>query len=402
MASQKKPGKRRLPRQDEGLLRGSFVTDRLLDDLREQIRAGKLKPGDPVMPVRELCKSYSISYNSVRRALEQLQREGLLSLEQGRGTFVKSAVPSAPQAFAPAAPSAVSIARPAASAPALLVQGSGRLAERRSLALLFGRAPEALFEAPGCASLLQAVERQVLENGDALMLLSAHPRKALPAPLALRAAGVEGVLLLDVADLGVLRAYAESGLPCMLMDRWPEDLAVSGVVFDNFSGAYLLAKELLNLGHRAFTYLRAGGPADTNAAERESAIRLALKEDGADLPGDRVFDVAPDGIDALAARLKDLSPRPTAAIVDGDVAAERLVAACNVLGLKVPEALSVACFGARCRGGTLSAVRGDYAKMGESAVGRLRQLIAGMPASRLRINIPMELVRGRTMAAPSA
>ncbi|MCK6471402.1 MAG: GntR family transcriptional regulator [Planctomycetes bacterium] len=399
MASQKKPGKRRLPRQDEGLLRGSFVTDRLLDDLREQIRTGKLKPGDPVMPVRELCKSYGISYNSVRRALEQLQREGLLSLEQGRGTFVKSAVPSAPQTFAPAAPAAP---RPAAPAPVVSAQGNGRLAERRSLALLFGRAPEALFDTPGCASLLQAVERQVLENGDALMLLSAHPRKALPAPLALRAAGVEGVLLLDVADAGILHAYAESGLPCVLLDRWPEDLAVSGVVFDNFSGAYLLAKELLNLGHRAFAYLRAGGPADTNAAERESAIRLALKEDGADLPGDRVFDATPDGIDALAPRLKDLAPRPTAALVDGDVAAERLVAACNALGLKVPETLSVACFGARCRGGTLSAVRGDYAKMGESAVGRLRQLIAGMPSSRLRINIPMELARGRTIAVPPA
>lgn len=391
-----------MPRQDEGLLRGSFVTDRLLDDLREQIRTGKLKPGDPVMPVRELCKSYGISYNSVRRALEQLQREGLLSLEQGRGTFVKSAVPTTPQAFAPSPPSTVSMARPAASTLAVSAQGSGRLAERRSLALLFGRAPEALFETPGCASLLQAVERQVLENGDALMLLSVHPRKALPAPLALRAAGVEGVLLQDVADAEVLRAYAESGLPCVLLDRWPEDLAVSGVVFDNFSGAYQLAKELLNLGHRSFAYLRAGGPAGTNAAERESAIRLALKEDGADLPADRVFDVAPDGIDALAARLKDLSPRPTAAIVDGDVAAERLVAASNALGLKVPEALSVACFGARCRGGTLSAVRGDYAKMGESAVGRLRQLIAGMPASRLRINIPMELARGRTMAVPPA
>lgn len=174
------------------------------------------------------------------------------------------------------------------------------------------------------------------------------------------------------------------------------------MVFDNFSGAYLLAKELLNLGHRAFAYLRAGGPADTNAAERESAIRLALKEDGADLPGDRVFDATPDGIDALAPRLKDLAPRPTAALVDGDVAAERLVAACNALGLKVPETLSVACFGARCRGGTLSAVRGDYAKMGESAVGRLRQLIAGMPSSRLRINIPMELARGRTIAVPPA
>ena len=48
----------------------------------------QLKPGDRIPPEPELCKHYSLSRITVRQAITSLVDEGLLSKQQGRGTFV--------------------------------------------------------------------------------------------------------------------------------------------------------------------------------------------------------------------------------------------------------------------------------------------------------------------------
>ena len=60
--------------------------------LREQIAAaigrGELKPGDRLPTMRQVAVALSIDLNTVQRAYAELQREGILSTEQGRGSFV--------------------------------------------------------------------------------------------------------------------------------------------------------------------------------------------------------------------------------------------------------------------------------------------------------------------------
>lgn len=56
------------------------------DHLRERI-AG-LAPGDQLPPEPALCEEYAVSRITVRRAVDDLIRDGLLVREQGRGTFV--------------------------------------------------------------------------------------------------------------------------------------------------------------------------------------------------------------------------------------------------------------------------------------------------------------------------
>ena len=56
--------------------------------IREQIRLGKLKPGDCLPSERELSDQAGISRMTVRQALGYLIREGLLVARPGLGTFV--------------------------------------------------------------------------------------------------------------------------------------------------------------------------------------------------------------------------------------------------------------------------------------------------------------------------
>nr|BBH92228.1 HTH-type transcriptional repressor YvoA [Thermogemmatispora argillosa] len=55
--------------------------------LREEIERSR-KPGDPIETEQELEKRFNVSRITVRRAVEELVREGLLTRRRGSGTFV--------------------------------------------------------------------------------------------------------------------------------------------------------------------------------------------------------------------------------------------------------------------------------------------------------------------------
>jgi GntR family transcriptional regulator len=61
--------------------------------LRKQINSGELSPGDRVPTEIELSERYNTSRNTVRLALDVLRNEGLLTSQQGRGSFVRSEPP---------------------------------------------------------------------------------------------------------------------------------------------------------------------------------------------------------------------------------------------------------------------------------------------------------------------
>lgn len=65
------------------------VADQVFEQIRELIFRGELKPGDKIMPERELMKELGVSRNSVREALNKLVAMGLVDQRQGQGTFVR-------------------------------------------------------------------------------------------------------------------------------------------------------------------------------------------------------------------------------------------------------------------------------------------------------------------------
>jgi GntR family transcriptional regulator len=62
-------------------------------DLRRDIQAGRWKVGERIPSEPELADTCGVSRGTVRRAIEQLVDDGMLRKEQGRGTFVISAMP---------------------------------------------------------------------------------------------------------------------------------------------------------------------------------------------------------------------------------------------------------------------------------------------------------------------
>ncbi len=60
------------------------------DDINNKITMGMYKPGDRIPSERLLSESYGVSRMTLRQALNEVEKEGFLYREKGRGTFVAS------------------------------------------------------------------------------------------------------------------------------------------------------------------------------------------------------------------------------------------------------------------------------------------------------------------------
>lgn len=62
----------------------------IMDEVRRSLVIGTLKPEDPVPSVRELASELVVNPRTVLQAYRELEREGVLYVRRGQGTFVAS------------------------------------------------------------------------------------------------------------------------------------------------------------------------------------------------------------------------------------------------------------------------------------------------------------------------
>lgn len=90
---------RELGRVETVHAKGTYVTEhgraaapvppsrRLVNDLRDAVTSGRLKPGDPLPPEQELMDRYGLAAVTIAIALRPLREEGLIHHIPGRGRF---------------------------------------------------------------------------------------------------------------------------------------------------------------------------------------------------------------------------------------------------------------------------------------------------------------------------
>jgi len=70
--------------------RGTTLWRRIADDIETEIRTGQYSGGSALPPVVALADRFGVNRHTVRQSLQFLQTRGLVSIEQGRGTFVRA------------------------------------------------------------------------------------------------------------------------------------------------------------------------------------------------------------------------------------------------------------------------------------------------------------------------
>ena len=73
---------------------GVPIYRQIQDQIRYGIASGLLGPGEQLPTVRSLAVELSVNPNTVIKAYSELEREGILTTEQGSGTFVAAQQPA--------------------------------------------------------------------------------------------------------------------------------------------------------------------------------------------------------------------------------------------------------------------------------------------------------------------
>lgn len=72
---------------------GTPIYIQITDQVRRQVESGDLRPGDQLPTVRQLATELRVNFNTVARAYRLLDEAGLISTQQGRGTYIWESTP---------------------------------------------------------------------------------------------------------------------------------------------------------------------------------------------------------------------------------------------------------------------------------------------------------------------
>jgi GntR family transcriptional regulator len=72
---------------------GTPIYTQIVEQVKQQVICGALKPGDQLPTVRALALELRVNFNTVARAYRLLDEAGIISTQQGRGTFILEVPP---------------------------------------------------------------------------------------------------------------------------------------------------------------------------------------------------------------------------------------------------------------------------------------------------------------------
>jgi GntR family transcriptional regulator of arabinose operon len=293
------------------------LSKRIYADLRQRLDAGEWGYGAVLPTENELSAVYQVSRGTIRMVLGELENEGYVRRERGRGTFV---------------------------ARAELIESSRRNTHS-TLSFIVPYVRDSYV-----SSILLGIENAARLSG--YSVLFSHVENDLEKQeQALRSAsdqGAAGIVLYPVASKVqsvVLPELISRRYPIVLVDRYIRGISSDYVMSDNFGGGLMATQHLLGLGHRRIAFLSWTEQAST-FEHRKMGYRQAMQEAGISPDPALEWEVIgyPE-IDqgALEKRLSE-AWRPTAIFTANDQLALAVLRAARSLDISIPEEIALVGF----------------------------------------------------------
>ncbi len=367
---------------------------KLKNELLDQFQTGQLRPGDSLPTVQELSTVHQLAPNTVRRALGELDREGLIDRIRGRGTFVRQQAPVQNAPVKNTAPS-----------------GQGLFA------LIMPESHTGHYPA-----LHHGFERVAAEEHTQVIVSSTDndPMRQGNVILQLMSKDVTGVAIVPTitpTPTFQIEMLQKQGIPVVFCHRRVEGVRAPLVSIPFLEIGRMAGRELLKHGHRraAMFYtlpLHAILPSPS-ARDYAVGLREVLRQASGDLPDEFVFSSDTDTLD-LGTQEKEAWPkikelfsrpdRPTAIMTSYDSMGEIVYMALERLGLRVPEDVSIISFGGKQRRGAiirrLTSVVIDGEDIGRQAARLLNEMCSKQRSihDTEDIQIPLGLSDGQSLA----
>ena len=332
--------------------------------VRDMIR--ELGPGGRLPSEAELCANFGVSRVTVRRALEQIETEGLIFRKKGHGTFVRNA-------------------RPTTDASSFLLVSSFTPSRASYLSKILA----------GCLS-------RASETGTLLHVISERDPKTDVIALAhhLNAHGVIGLAPYS-QQYEILEELRMTGFPVLIVNRVLTNSNLSYVSTDHREGIRTATQRLLDKGHTRIAYA-ADIPSLSFAEQRYQGYADAFRNHGATVSDELVVHIHEEQIAAIEetilAQLEDVltNRKPTALVLAAGVRDQwhAVLQWIRRMGLRIPQDLEVIAFDEIAENApekrAVHEIVQPLFRLGETAVECICG-IAGGKAQQTRILLPAEL-----------
>lgn len=289
--------------------------------LRDRIGSGELVVGSRLPSGEDIASAWGVSRHTAHRAIEELQRQGLVIRQRRWGTVVAD-------------------------------QNQKKTKRVMFLVDQFAQA----YNFPP-ADLIRGIQDGLGEKIDLVIAESKGDFEQEEKQLRRASDEVDGLILCPTShprNTPVLRSMTEAGFPLVILDRVPEGLECDAVASDNDAATTAAIRALEERGHRRIAFFSFYKPDFSSVRERYGAYVKALAEVGVEDVTDytRWFAVELDQhpqrfvqsiFDALFTLVRGPDPVTAVFCVEDAVAAATL-RACDRMGISVPEDLEMATF----------------------------------------------------------
>ena len=288
------------------------------DELARELSDGVYRPGDRMPSEAALCERFGASRITVAKAIQELQREGLVTRRPGSGTYVQAPKVAEKHQFGLLIPQlgSTEIFEP-------ICQGIMRAPLAKSHVLLWGHASG---ESDADGKVAQQLCQQFIDQRVSGVFF---------APL-------EYTADRDVANRKIVEMLAAAKIPVVLLDRdyepYPRRSLLDLIGIDNQRAGYVATRHLWDQGARRILFVARRNSAST-IVERSAGYRFGQSEMGAEarvLLGDVNDPTFVRGI------LND--ERPDGIVCGNDLTAARLMRALLDLGARIPEQIRMLAF----------------------------------------------------------
>lgn len=359
--------------------------------LVEYIAEQNLMPGDKLPSERALAEALSFSRPTIARAISELITEGRLVRVERRGTYISHSSPwHSKQA------NTIGIIMPW-----LRRNKSGAIT-----GYINNHSYPVPFRCEGMSYQVQQGVLSILNNADFRLIVHSNTDLADEIEVLHRLPheDLDGAIIMPAICSQNAHLYskiAKTGLPVVLVDHYFPNCPMDRVVTDNLTSARQAVEYLIKMGHRRIAHFTDFAEI-TSTMDRERGYRAALEEAG--IAVDEEIICGPQLSRHMRWNLQyalkyclSLPDPITAVFCHNDDIVLATLQAAKVLGMKVPEDLTVAGFfddsiPAGMESPFIRVVQ-DKVEIGRIAANLLLERIAGTaPAEPRHVTVPAELV----------
>ncbi|WP_219835405.1 substrate-binding domain-containing protein [Paenibacillus sp. R14(2021)] len=363
----------------------------IMEGLKEKISSGEYSPDQQLPTEVELAEQSGVSRITSKRALIELEREGLIYRIRGSGSYVKKQEGFPAEGPGPAA---------------------GLVNSNRIISMILP------YMATSEVDSIKGASDYLDSKGYYLSIHDSNWSKDKEKDLLLRVPknGPSGIILYPISTISnvdLIHAIHWNDYPIVTIDQYFDSLPITSVVSDNFEGGYMTANKLVELGHERIAFVSSISiEFRSSVRDRYQGYCKALKDhkipiDPTIVLTDFYRDVKPanakDFYRAMIAQL--IQAGVTAIQTEHDHLAVDLLKNALEMGLRVPEQLSIVGFDdhmiARHVEVPLTTISQNYNEIGRMAAELIVRQIERTDTAHHHVKVPVGWVERDSTAAPS-